>query len=92
MLALVAVVCLALLLPGAHVCAPSGSSATGVVAAIALSTPLCQVCALANTLLITLLLILFSLVPIPARALSVPVQMKSFWRGLRLDLRAPPAL
>ena len=92
LLAVVAAVCLALALQGAHVCAPAESSAAGVSAAISMSAPLCQVCALANTLLITLLLILFSLVPVQTRALPVVIQVRSFFRGLRLDLRAPPTL
>ena len=92
LLAVVAAVCLALALQGAHVCAPAESSAAGVSAAISMSAPLCQVCALDNTLLITLLVILFSVVPVQARSIPVVVQVRSFWRGLRLDLRAPPTL
>lgn len=91
-LALVAAVCLALALQGAHVCAPAESSAAGFSAATLLAAPMCQVCALANTLLTTLLLILFPLVPTQTRAVPVFVQVRSYWRGLRLDLRAPPVL
>lgn len=88
----IAVVCLALVVQGAHVCQPAESSAAGVGAVLSLATPMCPVCALSHSLLITLLLILFSVVPTRSRTLLVSVQPRSFWRGIQLDMRAPPVL
>lgn len=90
LLAIVGVVCLALVLQGAHVCSPSESSAAGVGASISRAPTLCPVCAVAQTLLITLIFVLFSLVPTYARTLLVSLQPRSFRRELRLDMRAPP--
>lgn len=87
----VVVVCLALAVQGAHVCPPE-SSGTGVRAVLTLATPVCPLCAVAHSVLISVLLILFSLVPTCSHTLLVSVQVRSFWRGLRLDMRAPPAL
>jgi hypothetical protein len=42
-------------------------------------------------LLLTLLLILFSLVPTRSRTLLISEQVRPVMRRLRLDLRAPPA-
>ena len=84
--------CLALVLQGAHVCAPSESSAAGAVSVTSLTSTLCPVCAVAQTLLITLMLVLFSLVPIHSRTFLVSLQPRPFRRVLRLDMRAPPVL
>ncbi len=89
---MIALVCLTLALQGAHVCQSGESSALGVGAVISSATPVCPVCALAHSLLITLLLIFFSLVPTHSRALLVSVQARPFWRAIRLDMRPPPVL
>ena len=91
-MALVSVVCLALLLQGAHVCPPGAPSGAGIQASFSLASPICPVCAVAHTLLLTLLLILFSLVPTRSRTLLVSEQVRPFLRRLRLDMRAPPVL
>jgi len=88
---LVVIVCLALAVQGAHVCAPMEPSGAGVRAVVAVATPVCPACALAQSVLITVFLILFSLVPTRSYTPMVSVQVRSFWRGLRLDMRAPPA-
>ena len=89
---LIAMVCLALAIQGAHVCPPGKPAGAGVRAVVAVATPVCPACALAQSVLIPVLLILFSLVPTRSHALLVSVQVRSYWRGLRLDMRAPPAL
>ena len=89
---LIVMVCLALAIQGAHVCPPGESSGLGVRAVIAVASPVCPACALAQSVLITVLLVFFSLVPTGSRTLLVSVQVRSFRRGLRLDMRAPPAL
>ena len=86
----IAVVCLVLALRGAHVCAPEELSAPGIRAVISLAAPACSVCALAQSVLIPLLFILFSLGPTRSRLPLVSVQARPFWRGVRLDMRAPP--
>ncbi|MFY9560851.1 MAG: hypothetical protein WAQ52_11505 [Terriglobales bacterium] len=90
---LVGVVCLALLLQAAHVCQPAESYAPGVRGGISLAKPVCPVCALAQSVLGTLvLLFLFFLVPNRSRMVFVSVQAKPFWRGVRLRMRPPPVL
>ena len=84
----IVVVCLALVVQGAHVC----QSAARVGAVISLATPMCPVCALSHSLLITLLLILFSLVPTRSLTFLVSEPARPFRRVLRLDMRAPPVL
>ena len=91
LMALVGIVCLALIVQGAHVCPPSESASSGLQTSFSLSTPVCPVCAVSHTLLLTLLLILFSLVPTRSSTLLVSEQVRPVMRRLRLDLRAPPA-
>lgn len=88
----VAGVVLALVLQGAHVCPPAAPAAAGILASLSASSPVCPVCAVAHTLLLTLLLIFFSLVPTRSRMLLVAPPVRPLLRALRLDLRAPPAL
>src|SRR4051794_8071092 len=78
-------------LQSAHVCPIEESSSAGIHAAISVVNPVCPVCALAHSVLITLLLILISLVPTRSRTVPVLVQARSYLQGIRLDLRAPPA-
>jgi len=89
---LVVVVCLVFTVQAAHVCPPGEPPGAGVRTVIAVAPPVCPTCALAQSVLITVMLILFSLVPTCSHTLLISVQVKSFWRGLRLDMRAPPAL
>jgi len=86
----IAVVCFVVALQGAHVCPPAGASAHGIQVAISPGAPVCSVCALAHSVLITLLFILFSLIPTRSRTPLVSVQVRPFWHGVRLDMRAPP--
>jgi len=58
---------------------------------MSLATPVCPVCALSQSILIALLIVFFALVLSFTRIRLVSVQARPFWRGLRLDLRAPPA-
>jgi hypothetical protein len=86
----IAVVCFVVALQGAHVCPPPGASAHGIQVAISPGAPVCSVCALAQSVLIILLFILFSLIPTHSRTPLVSVQVRPFWHGVRLDMRAPP--
>ena len=86
----IAVVSLVLALQGAHICPHAELSAPGIRAVISIAAPTCSVCAQAQSVLITLLLILFSFVPTRSRTPLVSVQARAFWRGVRLDMRAPP--
>jgi len=79
-----------LALQSAHVCPHAELSVPGIQAVNSLAAPVCSVCALAQSVLITLLLILFSLVPTRSRTPLVSVQVRSYWRAMRLDMRAPP--
>ena len=92
LLAVLGLLCLALMLQGAHVCAPAESSGSGGGTSISLANPVCPVCARSQTLLVALIFVLFSLVPIRSRTLLVSLQPRPFRRALRLDMRAPPVL
>ena len=89
---LAAGVVLALVLLGAHVCPPAGSTASGIQVSISAASPTCPVCALGHTLILTLLLILLSLVSNYSGSSLVSQPVRSFLHGLRMDLRAPPVL
>ncbi|MBI3645641.1 MAG: hypothetical protein HY233_06725 [Acidobacteriales bacterium] len=88
----IGVMCLALVLQGAHVCQLAASSAAGVRAGNVFAAPVCPVCALGLSLLVAVLLFLFFLLPNRSRAVYVSVPAAPFWRGVRLDVRPPPAL
>jgi hypothetical protein len=87
----IALVCLAVALQGAHVCQSAELSGAGIGTVISHAAPICPVCALAQSMLVALLVIFFCLVLSYSRTCLVSVQARPFWRGLRLDLRAPPA-
>jgi hypothetical protein len=78
----VAVVVLALVLQGAHACPPGAANASGLEASFSVASPICAVCALAHTLILTLLLILFSLVSTRSRTFLVSQPIRQFLRGL----------
>jgi hypothetical protein len=88
----VGVLCLALALQGAHVCPSAEFSAAGLRPAVSSLTPVCPVCAIAHSLLVTLLLFVVFLIPNYSRTVLISVQAKPFWRGIRLYMRPPPAL
>ena len=89
---LVVIICLALAAQGAHFCPLPEPSGAGIQALITPDAPACSVCALAYSVLMTVLLIIFSLGATGSRTPLVSAQVRSFQYGLRLDMRAPPAL
>ena len=88
---LIAALCLALAVQGAHTCQLVDSASAADGAFLVSSTPQCPICAVSQSLIVTLILIFFALVSSQSRAFSSPVRQRAFWRGLRLDLRAPPS-
>ncbi|MBZ5546948.1 MAG: hypothetical protein LAO22_03155 [Acidobacteriia bacterium] len=90
---LVALLCLTLAVQGAHVCGFSQSFEPAVQTEIGSPTVVCQVCAIAHSLLLTVLFLLLFLMPNSAPALFHPIEArKSLWREVRLYMRPPPAL
>lgn len=89
---LVLLLCLALAAQGAHVCASNHSFELGVRTEMG-STLVCQVCAIAHSLVFTVFFLLLFLMPSKSLALFHPVETrKSLWREVRMYKRPPPAL
>ena len=88
---LLAILALTLVVQGSHFCGPAETSEAGVWAVVTVAATVCPVCALAYSAMIAVILILFSLVSSYSHILLLSVQVRSFWDGLRLDMRAPPA-
>lgn len=89
---LVLLVCLAVTVQGGHVCQYAQLGAPGVQPEMSSGAPFCTACAVAHSLLITVILLLLLLIPTTSRTVFVSVQAKSYWHGLRLYVRPPPAL
>jgi hypothetical protein len=90
---LVALLCLMLAVQGAHVCRSSRHFELGVQTETGSPTPVCPVCAIAHTLLFTVLFLLLFLMPNNSTAVFQSVEpKKSSWREVRLYMRPPPVL
>jgi hypothetical protein len=88
--ALCAVVSLALILQGAHVC-PAGESTTPGVWAGSSAVPFCPLCAIAQSLQVILLFFLIILVLTHTGIIFPISHARPCWRGSQLYVRPPPA-
>ena len=90
---LVAVLCLILLVQGAHVCGTCQSLESSLQAGFASPNLVCPVCVVAHALLFTVSFLLLFFMLGNAPIFSNPVKTKkSLWREVRLYMRPPPAL
>lgn len=89
---LLVLLCLTITVEGAHVCSPEQHDAPGLQCDLGAQAPFCTVCAIAHSLLATIILLLLLLIPILSHPEIVPIQAQAFWDGLRLSVRPPPAL
>jgi hypothetical protein len=89
-LVLVGLLCVALVLQGAHVCPYAQHSAPGVQNALCSASTVCSVCAVAGSVLIVVSFVLLLLLPSGSRPSFAPVAARPFWRVERLYVRPPP--
>jgi hypothetical protein len=89
---LVAVLCLTLAVQGAHVC-QSGPHLKSGVQADGGSSPICPVCAIAQTLMLVVsFLLLFLMSDTASSVIPLVIVKKPSWREVSLYMRPPPAL
>lgn len=89
---LLGVLCLAITVQGGHICRPTLPAAPGLQADAGTAVPYCTLCAIACSLIVAVFLLLFLFLPTRFCTEFVSVQASSFWDGLRLYVRPPPAL
>ena len=88
---LVLLLCLALTLLGGHVCQNEHHVGTELQSANSSAVSFCPVCAVAHSLLVTVLFLLLQLLSSGSRTFLLAPQVRPLWRGVRFFVRPPPA-